>query len=474
MAKPPVMTSPQAARRPVVAWVLLSTAILFAASSTRHALFWSGAFDLGYFDQALYLISRGLPPVVSFWGYHFMGGHADWILYPIAALYWLYADVHWLFAIQAIALAIAALPVYHLSLQAGLKASWARVMVLAYLLYPLVFNINLFDFHPEVMATPLFFTAVWAARSDRVGWFTLCTVLILGCRDALSLSVAAMGFWLLVFERKRLCGAIALGAGTAWFLLATQVVIPMFRPAGVESVSRYAYLGDSVLDIALNLVLRPDLVLGRVFSLGTLEYLLLVFVPVLWGLSWRHLLPLVPALPKFVINILSDAPAQRDLVHQYSLPILPFLILAMISALAAQQTWVNRQRIAVIWATVSFLVLAKFGHFWTLYVRYLDNWGATQAAVAQLQPTTGGVLTNSNLGPHLTHRQILHITNVYAPTTDFSPYQYVLLNVRHPAWLSTPDYMAQLREQLQADPNFVLQAQRQEVYLFARTAPPLD
>ena len=57
---------------------------------------------------------------------------------------------------------------------------------------------------------------------------------------------------------------------TGWFLGATQVIIPLFNDGeGHDAVGRYSYLGSSVLEVAKNVVLRPDLVLGKVFSLDT-------------------------------------------------------------------------------------------------------------------------------------------------------------------------------------------------------------
>lgn len=444
----------------------LAALVFFLASSVRHGLFQSGAFDLGYFDQAIYLISRGELPIVSFWGYHFLGGHADWMVYPLAGLYWLYADVHWLFAVQAIALALGAIPAYHLALQAGVKPPQATALAAAYLLYPLVFNLTLFDFHPEVMALPLMLTAIWAARADRVGWFTFCTVLALGCRDGLSLTIAAMGIWLFFWERKRLCGAIALLSGVIWFLVAVKWLIPIFRPEGVEATLRYAYLGDSVLEIAQNLFLRPDLILGRVFSLPTLEYLVLLLAPLLWGLHPRHLTPLVAAVPMLVVNILSESPTQRNLVHQYSLPILPFLLLAVISAVAAHNAWVRQPRRIVLWATVAFLLLGKYGHFGSLYLESLDTWGATRQAIAQIT-TDESVLTTHAIVPHLTHRPQIRFTLADTPF-DLQQFKYVLLDTRHPGWRSTPDYAQGLVKQLQGDRRFQLQLQRDGVFLFVQ------
>lgn len=448
-------------------WMVgISALVLFGCSSLRHALFQSGAYDLGFFDQAVYLISRGLPPIVSFWGFHVLGGHADWILYLIAPLYRLYPTVSWLFAIQALALASGAWPTWNLALQAGLSQSLAGAMALAYLLYPLVFNLNLFDFHPEVIALPLLLTAVLTARLRHLKGFVLCTGLILGCRAALSITVAALGLWLLLWEQRRLYGAIALVAGTAWFLIATQWVIPSFRPAGVESVWRYAFLGESLPEIIRNLILRPDLTLGRMFSLEGLFYLVLLLAPVAWGLSFRHLAPLVPAIPTLVINLLSESAAQRDLVHQYSLPALPFLLLAAIASLQAGHAWLRSRRAIVLWSLVAFLALAKYGYFGSIYLSRLDTWQATRKAMAEIQ-TEGSVLTTHAIAPHLTHRPLLQFTNP-AVAPNLQNFDYVLLNLRHPVWPSHPEFARSLQLQLQTDPQFRLAFRQDEVYLFVK------
>jgi uncharacterized membrane protein len=454
----------------------IAALLLFICSSVRHGLFQSAALDLGYFDQAIYLISQGWTPIVSFWGYHVLGGHADWIIYLIAGLYKLYPTIQWLFIIQAVSLAGGALPSWYLARQAGLGTSQATTIALVYLLYPLVFNLNLFDFHPEVIALPLLLSAILAARRDRFGWFTVCIVLILGCRDALSITVAAMGLWLMVVERKRACGTIATVLGTAWFLVATQVIIPHFRPAGVESITRYAYLGNSLSEVVVNLVLKPELILGKIFSLDTVIYLALVFVPLMWGISIRHLLPLVPALPTFVINILSDSPAQRDLLHQYSLPALPFLLVAVIASLTAGETWLKRSRWILLWALVWFLALAKYTFFGSTYLSRLDSWQATREAIRMLHHSErteqnlskNSVLTTSYIAPHLTHRPTLEYTKLIAPPKSLDSFRYVLLNLQDPGWASSPELAEKIFQQAHNHPNFRLEYQRDRVYLFVQ------
>lgn len=454
-----------------LAWLIGAIAlILFACSSLRHALFQSGAFDLGIFDQAVYLISQGEPPISSFLGFHILGDHATWVFYPLALLYKIYPDVHWLLAVQAAALALGALPTWYLARQAGLTMRQAVVMAAVYLLYPLVFNVNLFDFHPDVIALPALLGTILAARLGHLVWFCLGIVLVLGCKAVLSLTVAAMGVWLLVFEKRRLCGAIALVSGIAWFLIATQGIIPFYGGWAASlgrHLPRYDYLGSSALEIAKNLLLKPGLILGQIFSLDTLEYLALLLAPVIWGLLPHHLTPLVGAIPTLAINILSDSPAQKNLVHHYSLPVLPFLLVAVISSLAGSRGWLRSGRVMIMWSLVAFLALAKYGYFGSIYLNSLDTWQATREAIALVQ-TKGAVLTTAEIAPHLTHRRLVKFTDVNSPPPNLAEFDYVLLNVRHPGWLSNQEFAASLAKQLENTQEFQLSYQRDDVYLFTK------
>jgi len=109
-----------------------------------------------------------------------MGNHAAWV-YPLSLLYKIYPDVHWLLAVQAVALALG--HCVHLARHAGHgAASSSNGSIIC---YP-GFNVNLFEFHPEVMALPVFLGAVLAARKSRTGWFCLSIISISGMQAVLS------------------------------------------------------------------------------------------------------------------------------------------------------------------------------------------------------------------------------------------------------------------------------------------------
>jgi len=189
--------------------------------------------------------------------------------------------------------------------------------------------------------------------------------------------VAAMGFWLLVFEQKRLYGFFALFLGIFLFLIATGVIIPFFGGATANvsrHLARYHHLGDSSTEIITNFFLKPQLLINAIFNLPNLEYLAWLLIPIIWGLSLRNLTPLVSAIPALAMNILSNTPAQKDLVHQYSLPIFPFLLLAVIATLTANKGWFKQGKNIILWVLVAFLALGKYGYFGSLCLPSLDTW----------------------------------------------------------------------------------------------------
>jgi uncharacterized membrane protein len=451
-----------------LAWMVGGSALLlFIASSLRHFLFNSTGWDLGIYDQVVYLMSQGQPPISSFLQMHHLGNHAAWSVYLLALLYKIYPSVYWLLFVQATALALGAVPLWYLARLAGLRDKKAYLVSGVYLLYPVIFNANLFDFHPEVMAIPVLISAILAARLGRVWWFSLAILFVLGCKAVLSLTIVGLGFWLLVFEKKRICGVIALVAGIASFLFTTQFLIPTFSGEEAAAVSRYSYLGDSVLEIAKNLFLKPGPIFKVLFSLDNLKYLILLFAPVIWGLSFQNLTPLVPAVPALALNLLADYQPQKDIVAQYSLPIVPFLMLAVIATLADNRARLRPRR-AILWSLVFFLVFARWSYFVTKYFPTIDTWQATREAIALID-TKGGVYTTNEIAPHLSHRELIERTVTTEPR-DLNKFEYVLLNQRHPGSNSSPEFAAQLLEQLQKSPQFQERYQRDGVFLFQQVA----
>lgn len=191
----------------------------------------------------------------------------------------------------------------------------------------------------------------------------------------------------------------------------------------------------------------------------------MLLLPLIWGLSPRHLLPLLGAGPTLFLNLLADHQPQKDLTHQYALPMLPFFLVAIMAALATERGWLRRPRWIVLWATVAWLALAKYGYFGSLYLSQWDTVGAMAGAIAQVQ-TQGGVLTTSQMAPHLTHRPLVTLAEPGSENLDLSPYEHVLLNTQHPGWASSAETVQALVERLYREPSWQRTYEQGGVLLF--------
>ena len=444
----------------------ISALILFTASILRHELFNSSG-DLAFFDQTVYLISQAKLPFSSVLGFHVLADHAAWILYPIALLYKIYPSVYWLFVVQSVALSLGAFVTYLLALQAGLKENQAIAMVAVYLLYPVVYNSNLCDFHPDTLAVPALLTAVLAARTKKIVWFCVSVLIVLGCKAVLSLTVVAMGVWLLLFEKRRLYGVIAIISGIAWFLIANKIIIPFFGSEATlvnRHFYRYSYLGKSFSETLQIILYQPQLIISNILSSINLEYLSFLLVPVIWGLIPKYMTSLIGAIPCLALNILADHPSQKNVILHYSLPVIPFLILALIASIAADKAWLNRKRAILLWSLIWFLILGKWGFFISKYLNFVDNWQATKEAISLIK-TQDSVLTTDVITPHLTHRQ--EISFKY-DINELNNFHYIFLNTRHPGWAATAEDYGNLVKELKKRSDFKLQYERDDVYLFVQ------
>jgi Predicted membrane protein (DUF2079) len=101
-----------------------------------HARFGTFGFDLGIFDQGVWLLSRFRDPFVTIRGLPLFGDHASYILVLIAPLYWIGANPRLLLLLQVVALAIPAASVYLIGIRRLGSPLAGLSVAAAYLAFP--------------------------------------------------------------------------------------------------------------------------------------------------------------------------------------------------------------------------------------------------------------------------------------------------------------------------------------------------
>jgi len=341
--------------------ILLAAAITayaagFAAlSALRHEAFITGRFDLGNMVQAVWSTAHGDPlRMTSLRGDQIsrLAAHVDPILVLFAPVWWIWPSPHMLLAVQAIVIAIGAVPVFLLARKHLASPRAALGFALAYLLYPATGWLTLNEFHPVALATPLLLFAFWYLDEERLLPFALFALAATACKEEIALVVAGFGIWYAVAHRSWAAGTAIALLGGAWAAVAIGVVIPHYN-AGAESdfYGRYSEVGGSAGGILETALTHPLRVIEAAFSGRDLHYLLDLVAP-LAALCLLAPLVLVAALPELAINLLSSTTTQTSIHFHYTAGLIPPLMIGAIFGAKRLSRWTFPVAVAIVVAAI--------------------------------------------------------------------------------------------------------------------------
>jgi uncharacterized membrane protein len=376
----------------------------------QHENFGTFGYDMGLYDQGIWLVSRFKDPFVTIRGLNFFAHHVNLITLLFVPAYWLGAGPHFLYLVETVWMALGALPLFLLARE-RLASGWLAVAVAgSFLLYPALEWINWWHFHPDALIiTPLLF-AWWLASRRRWGWFAVAVAVALACKEDAALAVLMLGLVLAVLGQRR-AGLVTAAAGAGWFLVATKVVIPAAGGgAGPFYQELFPGFGDSLGEIVWNLVAHPSRLLGLATLPDRLTYFWQIMAPVAFFPLAAPLVLLI-SVPQTVINVASGHALTHDIHYHYSAIVLTGVFLATVEGMA----WIGRgpgTRRALVAALLATSLAANVAWSPSPLGRQYDDgiWAraeprhATVRAALRLVPAGVGVSASYNLIPHLTHR----------------------------------------------------------------------
>ena len=304
-----------------------------ALSALRHDAYATGRFDLGNMVQAVWSTAHGHPlRMTDVHGDQIsrLAAHVDPILVLFAPLWRLWPSPQLLLVVQALVVALGALPVFLLARKHLRSARAGLGFALAYLLYPATGWLTLNEFHPVALATSFLLFAFWYLDEDRLVPFALFAVAAAACKEEIALVVAGFGIWYALGRRRWAAGAVITAVAGVWAAIAIAVVIPHYN-AGAESdfYGRYSEVGGSAGGILKTTVTHPLRIAEAAFSSRDLHYLLQLVAP-LAGLCLLAPLVLVAALPELAINLLSSTTTQTSIHFHYTAGLISPLVIAAV------------------------------------------------------------------------------------------------------------------------------------------------
>jgi uncharacterized membrane protein len=343
----------------------------------RFGLFLSHAFDMGQLEQAVWKIRHGHGGFSTVTGVHILGDHARFIVFPLAFLW--PSSPGFLLALQAVALGSGAIPVYLLARRLATPGIGLLLAGL-YCAYPALQYVALYDFHPEVLATPLLLWAFWATDTRRWTVYWPCVGVALLCREDVAVAVVLLGVTLWLTGERRV-GWITVAVGVA----AVGVdlgVMKVMNDTTASNFGRYRWIGATPTEALANVFLHPARTFREPFPKAAIVmgagYL--GPLPFVVAAGWRRLV--APGVV-LLLFLLSSLPTQRSIYFHYGFLVVPFLFPAAAHGMPRLLRW------APWWRRAAFGSLVCFAAAWVLVFSVFTDVMVAPAGVwakpAQLQ-----------------------------------------------------------------------------------------
>ncbi len=412
------------------------------------------SWDLAQYDQIIWNSLRGRLFENSFIldAHTFLGKSFTPILVTFVPLYAAWTSPIVLLVVQALGIAFSAFPIYWFS-RAQIGSWLALVLCAAFFLSPGVENIVLTEFHEIALAAPLLALATFflLRRHDAGLIVSLAAALLI--KEEIAFIIVAFGIYLFLFQRRRGMGLAIVVFGFAWGAALLEYIIPFFRGGeyggtfyyfgqgliGSGGV-RYGYLGQSIPEISITLLTRPDIVLSHILIPDKIEYLSHLFVPLVF-------LPLLGeasalALPTLGYSLLSTYGLQYSIRSYYFAPLLPFLFFGAASGLqriiqwAKRASWFSKQKPEVrsfaLQGSLSMLIIVASGTTYLFHSpgpfggdfqseRYkLNQHNVLGNQLLSMVPDEVPLVAQNEYLAHLSHRQQIY----EVPLSDYRQVEY--------------------------------------------------
>ena len=340
----------------VLLLLVTSYAVYYGMWSVRkYAALNAPAFDMGIFDQGVWLLSRFKNPFVTILGLNLFGDHLCFTMLAFVPLYWLWPGPETLLVVQAMVLAVGAIPVYLLAARVLEHRWFATIPAFAYLLAPALGWLNLENFHPDSLEVPLALFALYFATRGRWRWYLAMVIPLMLVKEETVLFLVPLGIYVAMLHNRRI-GLLTVGLSIAWFFLGFFGIQPALSGAAAGSLDSWRIPFGGFGGLVKTAFQRPWEVIAYMLTAEKVKYIIQLLTPLLFLplLTWRSLL----ALPVLLYNLISNFWYQSNLQYHYHSMLTPVLWATGLLALGRFHRVIVRRTLVMV-----VLVAAMFSAF---------------------------------------------------------------------------------------------------------------
>ncbi|MBI4097985.1 MAG: DUF2079 domain-containing protein [Candidatus Levybacteria bacterium] len=382
-------------------WVIVLGFAYSALSLTRHSHFDSGAFDLGIYDQGVWLYSRFEIPYSSVKERLLLGDHLTLTLPLIAPLFYIFDDVRALLIFQAFWLSLSTIGVYKLALNRKIQPLPSFVIAFVYsFFYGIQFAV-FFDFHPVIIAAGLLPWVAYALEKRKFRLFLSLTVLVILTQENMGLAVASIGLVYFFKKQYRKISVVMILTGIIASFVSLKIV-SYFSNVGYEYVPS---INPNPIAIAWSFFDNADKLSVWIYSLGLFSFLPL--------LSPGSILGATLDLAQYFATGEAFSRMWSPFMH-HRIILASILALGIIDAFEfLRKKGVNLYFLSIIVLSLS-LIQQYYFHFplnkLSKPIFHANQaWMEDNRKIISLVPKDVPIAAQQNLVPHLSHRKEIYL-----------------------------------------------------------------
>lgn len=401
-------------RKRLIAPTLLTVMVIsyvwwFSAKTIDiHRGLGTSSYDIGLYDQGIWLMSRFKSPFVTLMGRNLMGDHASLILIFLVPLYWIVPGCATLLTVQSLFIGAGSIPLFLYARKRLRSDLLALVMAGAWLLHPAVGLTNFENFHPDSALGLFVPLALFAALERKWRLYAVAVGLALLVKEDVVLVLLPLGVWVAA-RRDIRRGLVTIGATLAASL--AGMFLLMRSLIGVPTRNAWRIPFDGPIGFIRKTFTDPTEVWSYLSSEGRLFYLWQMVIP-FGGLFLLQ--PEVALISVLVLtaNIVSNFWYQFHIGYHYSLVAVPALAFGTVYALGRLGRRARHALTAVV-AVTAISSATLWGNF-DFSRNHFYHWPGNHPVAVDsrelmaLIPADARISVFHSLAPHLAHRQFVY------------------------------------------------------------------
>jgi uncharacterized membrane protein len=207
---------------------LVITILYTLLALLRHNQFRTYGYDLGIYDQTVWLYSRFIYPFVTVEYKFALLNHFSPSLALFAPLYWIWSDPRMLLMAQTLMIGLSAIPINKLAQKYNLPLYLRSVMVFSYLMFfGYQYAVN-YDVHSLVYGAALIPWLIYALENRNKRVVIILFLVIAGMKESFPVMLFTIGVIYFLRGWKR-PGLILSAASLTYLLIIMQVFIPIME-----------------------------------------------------------------------------------------------------------------------------------------------------------------------------------------------------------------------------------------------------